>query len=78
MWPRSWGSPSLWHSSAAGATGNFAVAVAAFDRGGCLISTATSAIELGAADNDGFVYGRPERTLQLTLDAGPPTTRPAA
>lgn len=49
----------------------FSVAVAAMDRNGCLISSAAGEIELMAADNDGFVYGRPERTLQLNLDAGP-------
>lgn len=54
-----------------GATGVFAVAAAAFDRSGCLINSAAGEIELGPADNDGFVYGRPERTLQLTLDPGP-------
>jgi hypothetical protein len=49
--------------------GTFSVAVAAFDKSGCLLSTGIGEIELGAADNDGFVYGRPERNLQIPLDA---------
>jgi len=50
-------------------TGMFSIAVAAYDKAGCLLSTGTGEIELGSADNDGFVYGRPERNLQIPLDA---------
>lgn len=53
------------------ATGTFSVAVAAYDAVGCLLSTTAGDIELTAADNDGFVYGRPERNLQLALSPPP-------
>ena len=54
-----------------GSVGVFSVAIAAYDKGGCLINATSGDIELTAADNDGFVYGRPERDLQLPLDAAP-------
>lgn len=53
------------------ATGTFSVAVAAYDTAGCLLTTTAGDIELTAADNDGFVYGRPERNLQLSLPPPP-------
>lgn len=49
--------------------GTFSIAVAAYDKSGCLLSTGVGEIELSAVDNDGFVYGRPERNLQIPLDA---------
>lgn len=48
--------------------GVFSVAVAAYDKSGCLLSAGSGELELTASDNDGFVYGRPEKTLQIPLN----------